>query len=171
MRSAEYKGLKIRLFESYPEYEQVDEIVSHYVDAQGNPVEVNPENINYAGMQDKEHFADDSTYKPHAFLWEAITEECDIKGIVCIITDNSATSIDFLEIITTVGHELGHLTDASKFVNSTAHYDTPEGYEQEETKAQTFEAFTLDVYNITMLYLSMFGELGIKVAKDQLLSA
>ena len=75
-------------------------------------------------------------------------------------------SFSFEEILTTCGHELGHIVDANEFQNSTAEYQTPEGYEQEETKALRFEKHVHDSYRMALLFTEMFQEIGIGVSNQ-----
>ena len=62
-----------------------------------------------------------------------------------------------------MGHELGHIIDSNIFKNSTEPYETPIGYQQEETKALAFEKFVRDSYKIALLFKEMFSEVGIDV--------
>ena len=102
-----------------------------------------------------------------SFNWEAMNEEsADIpKGIVLIIF-GKPEKISYKEILTKVGHEYGHIVDADEFQNSTAPYDTKDGYKQEETKAMLFEEFVSDVYEMAELFIGMLETIGIAVGKD-----
>ncbi len=157
----EYKGLKLRLYKSMLEYEQEEGIEHVYVDAAGKELTLKTEDVDFSGTIGKEHFADDSTLVPEKLSWEAFISEP--RGIVCVLLREGIVNISFKELLTTCGHELGHLTDGSAFGNATELYETPAGYEQEELRGQAFESFVGDAYEIAKLYMQMFNEVDILV--------
>lgn len=163
MISREYNGIKLKLYDSLVEYEKEEGCEFVWEDADGNILlDTKTESVDTANAEAKEHFADDSEYTPHPIDWFASTHKDPEQYIIAILLSD-ISEISHKEIHTTVGHELGHLSDGDDFQNSTEPYETPEGYTQEETKGQRFEKFSLDNYNITKLFVDMFIERGIKI--------
>lgn len=160
MAERQYKDLKLRLFKSLSEFEAAEDLTFHWCNSDGEDLGLKTEDIDTSDALSKQHFADDSTLSSDSFMWEAFTDEP--RGIVCSLL-SQVDSIDFEEILTTIGHELGHLSDGDSFKNATSSYETPDGYIQEEKKGQAFEYFTLNVFEVTLLYIEMFTELGIKI--------
>lgn len=163
MEISTYKNLKLRVYTNWVEYEEKEEIKSGFTDADGNPVEVDITQIDFSMSESREHFEDDSEFKKDDFYWEAWNDEQTDKGIVCIFLNESDKSIEHKELFKIVGHEYGHIIDGEKFKNSTASYDTDEGYEQEEKKAMAFESFVEDVYEMTKLFSDMLRKMNVEI--------
>ncbi len=162
MKSAIYEGLELRIYSSHMEYETVNDAKFAWCDAEGNDLELKTEDIDLSRAESKEHFSDDSTFKPETLCWHAEIDPVMPKGIACIVAE-LPEKLTFEKILLTVGHELGHIVDANEYQNSDADYETQEGYQQEETKALAFEKFVLDSYRMALLFRTMFMELGVQV--------
>lgn len=166
MEIRQYKNLKLRVYRSYQEYARAEEIEMIAFDTEGNEVVINTDHIDFGGAMAKEHFASGDTFKPEQIMWEAITHEQDTIGIVAVIL-SQPSSISYKELLTTVGHEYGHIIDANKFQNSTEPYETDLGYEQEERKALAFEEFVSDCFEMTELFIDMLIKSEVELTKGE----
>lgn len=154
-----YKGIDLCLYNGFEEFTKCEGGEVVFEDKEGN--EYNGSNLEIVDAFSKDHFTSDDTYVSDNLYKFAIKDEGDgRKAIIAIMIWN--IPITFKEIISFVGHEYGHIIDASPFKNSTEPYETEAGYNQEETKAIAFQNFTIDVYEMSLLFLKMFNEMGVK---------
>ncbi len=163
MQQREYQGLMLKVYESHLEYEKEEQASFAWSDSEGNILDIKTEDIDFSGAESKEHFTEDANYKPEPLMWHATTLKEFGLGITCIMCEKPK-KLQFSDLLYTVGHELGHITDAGEFNNSVAPYETEEGYQQEETKALRFEKFTMDTFSMAMLFFEMFRSIGVMVS-------
>ena len=153
-----YKDIDLLLCASFKDYEDETGDRMALVDAEG--VEYDEADIVQAVS--KEHFAgDDVQAQEDPLYWFAVNDEGDNR-IVAVIVDK-IVKFDWKGLFSTVSHEYGHIVDATDFKNSTAPYETEQGYEEEETKAIAFQNFAMDAYEMSLLFVGMFKQMGIEI--------
>lgn len=152
-----HKELTINIFDGLKDQIKNSEHKIEFETNQGNVVSIEdiPEEYEYFSHP---HFQEDKLQKD-CFEAYCIIDE----NLIEIIIHHKEIETNFKEILATIAHELGHLSNGNDFKNTELDYETKEGHQQEENKAIAFENFVLDSFDISLQVKQAFIQLGIKI--------